>query len=514
FAMVSLNGQWGLIDTFGNEILPTEFNSSMVRWAVDSNNINAFDELVSSGALSQFDSIGAINNGLARVRYNSQYGFIDTTGAIVIPVIYAGASDFANGFASVSEYADGRFYHSLIDTAGHTIFEPREYQIFVCESGMFIGHYNPFFGTAHSPRHMQTRNALLDQQGNYLTGFYYERISPFNNGFAIVTMHSLSPRREVGIINSQGTEVVPLIFSDIRFVSGNTYVVRAANDNQIGLLTLSTSVQSQQIRIRVNGEFVYIPHYDQHPVIIDGRVLVPLRAVMEAMGLYVRWYEAEQAIYVGDDSVAAMLRIGSPYLSIDDGPVFYLDVQPQIINNRTMVPVRAIAEAFHMRVEWYPNERIVDINRVEPLVFVHSQPMPIVPIADWPAHLPRYIAGSIEIFDDGFFETYIHEAYFPLQFRAIWYYMCADIAALPRGENQGRRLAGWERHNDMNRMQLMDFVYWADISREDFDAHIERVRAMYISLGIDYNNEWEELPNADIIFSFNQEIARYFFRRE
>ena|GEM_PF-1196547 len=280
---------------------------------------------------------------------------------------------------------------------------------------------------------------------------------------------------------------------------------------------ISLFAQSQEIRIRIDGEFVYIPAYEQHPVIIDGRTLVPVRAVMEALGFEVSWYEPTQAITVSDRNVQfdAIFIIDYHHMWIRDFESLSLDVPPKIINGRTMIPVRAIAEAYRMEVRWNQDERIVDIFRRDDFWIreIPPPPTPIIPIVDWPEHLPKHVPGSISLLPERNFNTFVDLTH-PMQFRAIWYYMCLEIINLPRGENQGRRLPGWERHNDMNRMQLMDFVYWADISREDFDAHVESTREMLVYFGIDYNNEWDELPNADIIFTFDQDIARYFYRRE
>ena len=39
-----------------------------------------------------------------------------------------------------------------------------------------------------------------------------------------------------------------------------------------------------------------------------------------------------------------------------------LDMPAQIINGRMMVPLRAIGDMFHKNVQWYPNGRIVNIQ--------------------------------------------------------------------------------------------------------------------------------------------------------
>ena len=60
--------------------------------------------------------------------------------------------------------------------------------------------------------------------------------------------------------------------------------------------------------VMVDGE--YVEFTDQQPVIIDGRTLVPIRAVMEKMGKTVPWDEATQTTTVSDDEISISLTIG------------------------------------------------------------------------------------------------------------------------------------------------------------------------------------------------------------
>jgi len=62
-------------------------------------------------------------------------------------------------------------------------------------------------------------------------------------------------------------------------------------------------------------------------------------------------------------------------------------------------------------------------------------------------------------------------------------------------------------------MPLVRFIQHFNISREDFVAVIEEMRARAIAVGRDLYEELAELPNADIIFTFDNDIIRYFYRR-
>ncbi len=116
----------------------------------------------------------------------------------------------------------------------------------------------------------------------------------------------------------------------------------------------------------LDGRDVYFE--DQKPVIVDGRTLVPARAVFEAMGATVVWTEATKTVYIrsSDNLKRIYLTIDSDTMKVDtivgvsliasdddiEEELITLDVPAQIINDRTMVPLRAISEALDCTVEW------------------------------------------------------------------------------------------------------------------------------------------------------------------
>ncbi|MCH5186999.1 MAG: copper amine oxidase N-terminal domain-containing protein [Oscillospiraceae bacterium] len=112
---------------------------------------------------------------------------------------------------------------------------------------------------------------------------------------------------------------------------------------------------------RLNVDF---EPYGQKPVIVDGRTLVPLRAIFEAMGAEVDWDGESQKVTATRDGITINLNIGSNELVVN-GETVELDVPAQLINNTTMVPVRAIAESFNCEVDWNDGARRVYIKEAE-----------------------------------------------------------------------------------------------------------------------------------------------------
>ncbi len=97
------------------------------------------------------------------------------------------------------------------------------------------------------------------------------------------------------------------------------------------------------------------------PVNIDGRVLVPVRAIFEALGADVTWNGEAKMVRAERDGELVLLTVDENEMPVGvynaDGKAvwadrIYLDVPARLINDRTYVPVRAVSEAFRASVEW------------------------------------------------------------------------------------------------------------------------------------------------------------------
>ena len=97
------------------------------------------------------------------------------------------------------------------------------------------------------------------------------------------------------------------------------------------------------------------------PQIINGRTLVPLRVIFEALGASVEWKDSTQTVTAVRGNTTISLRIGSNVLT-KNGASVTLDVPAQLIDSRTMVPARAVAEAFGADVKWVEATQTVIIT--------------------------------------------------------------------------------------------------------------------------------------------------------
>ena len=91
---------------------------------------------------------------------------------------------------------------------------------------------------------------------------------------------------------------------------------------------------------------------DTEPTIVDGRTLVPLRAIFEALGATVEWDDASRTATGTRDGKTVVITIDSAMAYVD-GEAKTLDVPAQIINSRTMVPARFVAESMNCEVTWF-----------------------------------------------------------------------------------------------------------------------------------------------------------------
>ena len=102
------------------------------------------------------------------------------------------------------------------------------------------------------------------------------------------------------------------------------------------------------VKVFVDSSPVY---FDQPPVMVNGRVLVPLRGVFERLGATVTWDPASQTVMAQRAATTVSLRIGSPQAFVDGQPQ-YLDVPPMLVGGRTMVPLRFVSQALGAGVTW------------------------------------------------------------------------------------------------------------------------------------------------------------------
>lgn len=129
-------------------------------------------------------------------------------------------------------------------------------------------------------------------------------------------------------------------------------------------LTLSFSVLfAAQVfageNIKLNIDNVPV-EADISPQIIDGRTMVPVRAIFEALGADVKWDKDTKTITGNKGNTNVIMTIESN-TAIVNGKEVTMDCAPVIIEGRTLVPARYAAEFLGCEVEWNSTEKTVNI---------------------------------------------------------------------------------------------------------------------------------------------------------
>jgi hypothetical protein len=125
-------------------------------------------------------------------------------------------------------------------------------------------------------------------------------------------------------------------------------IVRLLTLALIVLFTLSISVLAKDVSVVLDGSVL---EFDVKPTIIDGRTMVPMRKIFESLGAEVEWEGSTKTITAKKKDTTVVMQIDNNVLSVN-GKAIELDVPPQLVDGRTLVPVRAIAESFEIKVIW------------------------------------------------------------------------------------------------------------------------------------------------------------------
>ena len=120
---------------------------------------------------------------------------------------------------------------------------------------------------------------------------------------------------------------------------------------------------NREIKVIINGETM---QFDQPPVMLNNRVMVPIRAVFEAVGFNVSWNENAKCAIVSNGKKMLIIYMKENNIKYYDNETeknYYCDVPPQIINGRVMIPIRAVAEtALQNNIGWNNESKVVTIS--------------------------------------------------------------------------------------------------------------------------------------------------------
>lgn len=125
---------------------------------------------------------------------------------------------------------------------------------------------------------------------------------------------------------------------------------------------MCTSVFAGDISVTLDGE--NISFSNQEPVISEGRTLIPLRGVFEKLGYAISWDNETKTAELTKDQTSVKVSANASQFSVNDKSVD-LDVPAQIINGSMMLPLRAVGEATGLSVSWNSETKTVELSSNE-----------------------------------------------------------------------------------------------------------------------------------------------------
>jgi len=326
--------------------------------------------------------------GYARVMVGGLYGYIrgDNRGFLIEPQFgHAGDFEFddegsasawvgGNNYIRQTRYYSeewGGFYTQEGDWEIIPVtLEERGYTLVSTDEGVeFYEKIHPYIdGAARVERYY--RNNGSDYMGySYVNlngeqiGGNYESATDFNSGVAVVIADIDSPgHMSYGLIDNTGNFVYGFQ-KDIAFMGGfveGYCTAQQVSTGKFGVVKLS---QSRTITVNSLG---YILNFDQPPIMESGRVLVPVRKILESLFISVDWDDDTQTVIATEHIVGGFneirLTVNSTTAYVNSVAV-ELEVPPRIVNGRVLVPVRFIAEASGRPVEWDAENMTVIITQ-------------------------------------------------------------------------------------------------------------------------------------------------------
>ena len=133
------------------------------------------------------------------------------------------------------------------------------------------------------------------------------------------------------------------------------------------------------IKVHVDGKAL---SFDVPPQIINDRTMLPLRAIFEALNAQIEWDDAAKTVTSTKNGTVVKLTIGNPVATVN-GQEITLDSPGVIVDERTLVPVRFVAEAFGAKVWWEPEVTAVHVFSGENILSDRDKidvPVKVVPL--------------------------------------------------------------------------------------------------------------------------------------
>lgn len=401
---VNKDKKYGFLNLSGTEIVPLSYDYAVPFYeglaVVSINNKWGFIDKTGKEVISRvYDEARSFNNGFAIVALNNKWGVINKLGSIVIPFEYDRIVENAKG--SFNAQKDNKLYilnfsGEIISTKEYSCFDIesnnriyvekninnfkvsgfldknekiltgfKEFEMIYLSDDLYLGVKSGEYPPGVVPPHdYDQRFALMDSQGNNLTGFKYSNTGDFYNNYQVVFKYYYN---KVGLVNKYGAEVLPTIFDDILLTAeGYAFVSirdpETGDNSRVGYFKIpenfSDKKTSKPITVYLDGIELY---FESEPIIKKQRTMIPMRKIFEALGAEVKWDKKTKSAIASIDGKEVRVSIGSEVAYVNASKI-QLETSPFIQKGITFVPLRFVSENLGADVKWDGEARRVIIT--------------------------------------------------------------------------------------------------------------------------------------------------------
>ncbi|MDD6485201.1 MAG: stalk domain-containing protein [Clostridiales bacterium] len=152
-------------------------------------------------------------------------------------------------------------------------------------------------------------------------------------------------------------------------------LMSAVSAGIIGATLMAASASAQTPEVFVDGHMIHFE--EQDPIIINDVTMIPARSVFRAMNCKVQWLGEKRQVQIdsADNMTRVLFTIDDPQMKVyhfqnmwhADETIVDLESAPQILNDKTVIPMRAVAEAMGATVDWNGQTFTIDIRTDAPV---------------------------------------------------------------------------------------------------------------------------------------------------
>lgn len=368
-----------------------EYNWSIKEYTENNVNLTAF-LATEPMDVKILNGLTARNNSGKAIKYLfNSYKVDENLEKNIVTVLFP--ADDRHKKANISRIKGSGFSGAIIDLSNNI----RDYAIEVSVSGKKVSNGNATFtgkyilyrmndkkpdfyyvnnGTQFSVDNIgfdsKSKNVSVFMKGNEGAVYAYEETEITFSGPTIasakgVLVNGQAQNDNVFIENGQAKLTLRKGVSNIKFVSDVIVTEKPADEANVTSIDVIGDVVALLINSPmaiVNMRTTYIDENNMNvvPVIINSRTLVPLRFVAEGLGAKVTWVAAAEKVQIQKDDMLIEMKANEKLCYVN-GEEKLMDVPMQVVNERTMVPLRLIAEIFEKNVSWDSTGLIVISNK-------------------------------------------------------------------------------------------------------------------------------------------------------